>query len=142
MGKAKTGDTVKVHYTGTLPDGTEFDSSSGRDPIEFTIGSGDIIPGFEKAAIGMEPGETKKVTVSTDEAYGERHDELVQTVDRGQIPDSIDVEVGMQLQATGPNDEQLVLTVVHLTDESVTLDANHPLAGQDLTFEIEMIEVR
>jgi len=142
MPQAKEGDTVKVHYTGRLADdGTEFDSSTGRDPLEFAVGARTLIPGFEEAVVGMAPGESKKVEISSEEAYGPHHEEAVQTVQRAEIPEQIDLAVGNVLQATAPNGQQLALTVVELTEETVTLDANHPLAGKDLEFEIELVEI-
>lgn len=142
MAEAKEGDTVKVHYTGTLAeDGTEFDSSSGREPLEFAVGTRTLIPGFEEAVVGMAPGDTKRVEIASSEAYGPHHAEAVQTVQRSEIPPQIDLAIGNVLQATAPNGQQLALTVVSLDEETVTLDANHPLAGKDLVFEIELVEI-
>ncbi len=141
MAKAKSGDTIKVHYTGRLGDGTEFDSSSGQDPIEFTIGANAIIPALELAMVGMEPGESKSVTIVSVEAYGSRDDQLVQVIERGALPEHLEPEVGMQLQATGPNDQMLVLTITDISDANVTVDANHPLAGHDLTFDVELVQI-
>jgi len=141
MSEAKEGDTVKVHYTGKLDDGTEFDSSAGRDPLEFAIGTRTLIPGFEEAVVGMTVGDSKTVQIASEEAYGPHHQEAVQTVPRSEIPAQIDLSVGNVLQATAPNGQQMALTVVELTEEAVTLDANHPLAGKDLTFEIELVEI-
>lgn len=141
MTGAQQGDTVKVHYTGKLEDGSVFDSSIQRDPLEFTIGEGQIIPGFEKAVVGMEAGQNKTVQIESAEAYGPRYEEMVQIVERTQIPDNISLEVGAQLQANHPQGGPIILTVTDLTDAEVTLDANHPLAGKDLTFEIELVEM-
>ena len=141
MTQAKTGDTVKVHYTGTLDDGEEFDSSQGRAPLEFIIGSGSVIPGFESAVVGMSPGETRTVIVGADEAYGAHHPEAVREIGRDRIPSDVDVELGMRLEAQDTDGNRLVLTVVDVNDDTVTLDANHPLAGEDLTFEIELVEI-
>ena len=141
MSQAKSGDTVKVHYTGILEDGTEFDSSSGREPLEFTIGAGNIIPGFEQAVTGMEQGDSKRVVIPAGEAYGDRQDELVQTLPRQDIPDHITLEEGVVLEAESPNGQRMRLTVVDMDDQSVTLDANHPLAGKDLTFDLELVDV-
>ncbi|MBT5047963.1 MAG: peptidylprolyl isomerase [Rhodospirillaceae bacterium] len=141
MTQAKAGDTVRMHYTGKLNDGTEFDSSSGRDPLEFKIGEETIIPTLEQAVIGMTAGATQTVTIAADDAYGPRQDDAVQTVERSMIPENVELTVGGQLQAQAPNGQQLLLTVVEMTDESVTLDANHPLAGMDLTFDIELVEI-
>jgi peptidylprolyl isomerase len=141
MTTAKAGDTVRVHYKGTLTDGTEFDSSSGRDPIEFTVGAGAVIPGFEEAVSGMAVGDRKTVTVPSDNAYGPRQDGLVQDVERSAFPPDIDLTPGQRLQAQGANGETVALTVVESTDATVTIDLNHPLAGEDLTFELEMVDI-
>ena len=141
MAQAKSGDTVKVHYAGKLEDGTEFDSSAGRDPLEFTLGEGGLIPAFEQAVVGMAAGETKTLAIASEEAYGPHREEMVQQVERSQIPDSLELDRGMQLQATRAGGEAVVLTVIEFTDEMVTVDANHPLAGKDLTFEIELVSI-
>ncbi|MEQ8231268.1 MAG: peptidylprolyl isomerase [Gammaproteobacteria bacterium] len=141
MSQAKTGDTVRIHYTGSLTDGTQFDSSSGRDPLEFTIGQGHIIPGLEREVAGMEVGQTKTVTVPADDAYGPHHDEAVHEVQREQIPETIELAIGVELQATAQNGQVMRLRVVELGDDTVKLDANHPLAGQDLVFEVELVEI-
>lgn len=140
MAQAASGDTVRVHYTGRLDDGTVFDSSEGRDPLEFTLGSGQVIPGFDEAVTGMAVGDNSTVTIEPENAYGPRHEEAVQDVSRADIPSDIELAVGMQLQASGPGGE-MVVTVVELTEEAVKLDANHPLAGQSLTFELELVEI-
>jgi FKBP-type peptidyl-prolyl cis-trans isomerase 2 len=141
MSTAQNGNRVKVHYTGTLQDGTPFDSSVGRDPLEFTIGEGGLIPAFEQAVIGMSSGDTKSIDIPATEAYGERSDELVHDVPREVISGDVELEVGMALQAQGPDGQLINLSVVSFDNESVTVDANHPLAGHDLTFAIEMIEI-
>lgn len=141
MTQAKTGDTVRIHYTGKLSDGTTFDSSDGGDPLEFALGAGTIIPGLETGIIGMAVGDSGTVNIAADDAYGPHHAEAVQTVERSEIPDHVELVVGGQLQAQAPNGQQLMLTVMELTDASVTLDANHPLAGKDLTFDVELIEI-
>ena len=141
MTQAKSGDTVQVHYTGTLNDGSQFDSSHGADPIQFTIGDGNLIAGFEQAIIGMAAGDNKSVTIPSDQAYGPHHKDLVHEVQREQIPPEIGLEVGSQLQASGPNGEPVRLVVVGLTDDTATLDANHPLAGEDLTFALELVAI-
>lgn len=138
---AQSGDTVKVHYTGKLRDGTVFDSSDGRDPLEFTIGSGALIEGFEQAVVGMTPGDAKTVDIPSDKAYGPHHEEMVQQIERAVIPDEIDLDVGVRLQASQGEGPPLILTVVELSETSVTVDANHPLAGEDLTFEIDLVEI-
>lgn len=141
MSQVKSGDTVRIHYTGTLTDGSVFDTSEGRDPLEFKVGSGQIIPGLDKAIPGMEVGEKKRVVATSDEAYGPVHEEAKQTAPRSEIPVDIPLEVGMQLQARNERGEVMALTVVDLTDETVTLDANHPLAGKELTFDIELVSI-
>lgn len=143
MSEAKSGDTVKVHYTGTLEDGTEFDSSRGREPLEFTLGEGRIIPGFEEAVIGMQVGDTKTVVIPPENAYGQRHEEAVQQVPKTMIPEELrsQLQVGMQLQARDPNGQPMLLTVMEIDEETVTMDANHPLAGKDLTFDLELVQV-
>ena len=141
MAHAKRGDTVHVHYRGTLADGTEFDSSEGTDPISFTIGAGEVIPGFESAIEGMSAGEKKTETIPADNAYGERRDDLVFTVDRNQMPEGSDVEVGDMLRIGFPDGSSAAVQVSAMDDQSVTLDANHPLAGKDLTFELELVSI-
>ncbi|NLX03986.1 MAG: peptidylprolyl isomerase [Phycisphaerae bacterium] len=141
MAQAKEGDTVKVHYTGKLKDGTVFDQSAGKEPLEFTIGEGRVIPGFEEAVKGMEPGQSKTVEVSSEEAYGPRRDEMILQVDRSRLPEDLDPEVGQQLQSHQENGQTVILTVTDVSEQEVTLDANHPLAGQDLQFEIELVEI-
>ncbi len=141
MSQAKSGDTVQVHYRGTLDDGSEFDSSAGRDPIEFTIGGGMVIAGFDQAVTGMAVGDRKTITIPSDEAYGPKRAELMQQVERGAFPPDLDLEPGRQLQASGPEGENVVLTVVEFNDDFVTVDLNHPLAGENLTFELEMVAI-
>ena len=141
MTQAKSGDTVRIHYTGTLDDGTQFDSSDGRDPLEFALGGGQVIPGFDTAVDGMTVGESKSVTIQPEEAYGERHDQLVQQVPKTTLPDDMELAVGMQLQSQGPDGQVMNLVVAEVEDDSITVDANHPLAGQALTFAIELVEI-
>ncbi|MCT8336653.1 FKBP-type peptidyl-prolyl cis-trans isomerase SlyD [Methanoculleus chikugoensis] len=141
MAQAKAGDTVKVHYTGKLEDGTVFDTSEERTPLEFTIGSGQIIPGFERAVVGMEPGETKTATISPEEAYGQHREDMTITVERGQFPEDINPEPGQQLQVQQPDGRAAIVVVSDVTESTVTLDANHPLAGQPLTFDIELVDI-
>ncbi len=138
---AVAGDTVRVHYTGTLEDGTEFDSSRDRDPIEFVLGAGQVIPGFENAVAGMEPGETKTFTIPADEAYGPHRPELVHRIPRAQVPAEVTLAPGARLEARDQGGRRVVLTVIEVTDEEAVLDANHPLAGKDLTFQIELVAV-
>jgi len=141
MAEAKQGDTVKVHYTGKLEDGTVFDTSAEREPLQFTIGQGQIIPGFEEAVVGMSEGDSKTTQIPSDAAYGPHRDEMIVEVERSQFPPNLDPEVGQQLQIRQPDGQAIVVTVTDLSDESATLDANHPLAGKDLTFDIELVQV-
>lgn len=141
MRKASAGDTVQVHYTGKLDDGSVFDSSKARDPLEFTVGSGQVIAGFDQAVTGMAPGDEKTVRIPAEEAYGARRDDLTFTVDREQFPDELDPEIGQQLQMSHDGQVALV-TVAAVAGGGVTLDANHPLAGRDLTFELELVGIR
>lgn len=141
MTQVKSGDTVQIHYTGTLQDGKTFDSSEGRDPLEFQVGSGQIIPGLDVALPGMAVGETKTVNVPCTEAYGPVNPDMQQAIPRSGIPDDIPLEVGIQLQMQTPQGQTVPVTVVELDEATVTLDANHPLAGQDLTFAIELVAI-
>ncbi|WP_165176846.1 peptidylprolyl isomerase [Desulfovibrio sp. ZJ369] len=137
----RKGDTVRVHYTGTLADGTVFDSSKERDPLEFTLGKGMLIPGFEAAVEGREAGDTVTVTIPADQAYGDVDPELIFTVPRAQVPDHIPQEVGVPLQLSNEQG-QMDVTIAEVGDDEITLDANHPLAGKELTFEIEIVDVK
>jgi peptidylprolyl isomerase len=141
MSEAKQGDTVKVHYQGSLQDGTVFDSSRDRDPLEFTIGEDQVIPGFESAVIGMEPGQSKVVTLEPEDAYGPRRSDLLVEVERERLPSELEVEVGSQVQVRQQDGNARVATIARVGEESVTLDVNHPLAGKDLTFDIELVEI-
>lgn len=141
MSKASSGDTVKVHYTGKLNDDTVFDSSKNRNPLEFKIGSGQVIPGFDSAVAGMTVGDIKSVTIPMDQAYGPYREDMVLKIEKTQFPDHINPEIGQQLQLNRENENPIGVTVTKITDDSVTLDANHPLAGKDLIFEIELIEI-
>jgi len=141
MTQAKAGDTVRINYVGTLDDGQKFDSSEGRDPLEFVVGSGQIIPGLDNAIPGMEVGEKKDVNVPCAQAYGERQDAAQQAVPRAQIPDEIPLEIGAQLQMQTPQGQVMPVTVASVNEEEVTLDANHPLAGKDLNFAIEVVGI-
>ena len=141
MAAAKDGDKVKVHYTGKLDDGTVFDSSDGRDPLEFTIGEGQIIPGFETGVQGMEPGEAKTVKIPADQAYGPHREEGVLVVNRTELPPDMNPEVGEELEVRYQEGQATVVRVTDAAEETVTLDANHPLAGKDLTFDIELVEI-
>jgi len=135
------GQKVKIHYTGTLDDGSQFDSSAGRDPLEFEMGAGMVIPGFEKGVAGMEVGEKKTIHIPAVEAYGERREEMVMQFERSQLPEDLNPEVGMGLQMQGPQGQPVAVTVTAVDDEHITIDANHQLAGQNLNFELELVEV-
>lgn len=141
MSPAKQGDTVKVHYTGTLDDGTLFDSSEEREPLEFEIGSGRIIAGFEAAVIGMNVGESKPTRIASEEAYGVHHPEMVLQVPRSQFPAGIEPELNQQLQLQQPDGTAFAVTITKIENNIITLDANHPLAGQALNFEIRLVDI-
>jgi peptidylprolyl isomerase len=149
MAQAKEGDKVKVHYTGRLDDGEVFDSSECEDegcgcesgPLEFTIGEGNVIPGFEAAVIGMSIGESKEVKIPVDEAYGPHMEELVGVVELSRLPEGVVPEIGGQLEVTREDGESFPVLITSVTETEVTLDANHPLAGRDLTFEIRLLEI-
>jgi FKBP-type peptidyl-prolyl cis-trans isomerase 2 len=141
MAEVKTGDTVHVHYTGTLLDGTTFDSSQGRDPLQFQVGSGQIIPGLDVAIPGMKVGDKKVVKIGADDAYGQVNPDMRQSVPREGIPADIPLEPGTQLQMQTPDGQAMPVTVIEADAASVTLDANHPLAGKDLQFDIELVRI-
>ena len=136
---AKDGNTVKVHYTGTLEDGTVFDTSVEREPLEFTLGEGTLIPGFEEALKGMQVGQSKTVTIPAEDAYGPHIDDLVLVIERDQLPEDLDPKVGQQLQIQQTSGETTVVLVTDVSETTITVDANYPLAGKDLIFEIELI---
>ncbi len=141
MSKVQQGDTVHVHYTGTLEDGTVFDSSQGRDPLEFTLGEGKVIPGFEKAVEGLGVGETTNAILPPEEAYGPRADELIMTVPREQLPEGMSPEVGQQLEMQTQDGQRVPVTVTSVSEEALQIDANHPLAGKSLHFELELVKI-
>ena len=141
MTPVKTGDTVKVHYTGTLNDGTVFDTSIEREPLAFTLGEKQMIPGFEKGVLGMAVDESKTIKIPCDEAYGPHHAERIIEIGRDQVPADMKIEVGQQLEMASQDGQRVIVIAKELTDEKVKLDANHPLAGQDLTFEIKLVEI-
>ena len=139
MTEVKNGDTVRIHYTGTLMDGSVFDSSEGRDPLEFTVGAGQVIEGMDVEMPGMTEGEKKTIQIPCDKAYGPINPAARQAIPREGIPDDIPLEIGTQLQMQSPDGQALPVTVVEVDEATVTLDANHPLAGKDLTFELELV---
>lgn len=142
MSKVKGTDTVLVHYTGKLENGEIFDSSEGRDPLEVSLGQGMVIPGFENGLLDMEVNEKKTIHIPAAEAYGERHDELVQEVPLNQLPPEIKPEVGMQLVSQTPDGQQIPLVVTEVGAENITVDANPPLAGKDLIFDLELVGIK
>lgn len=141
MTEAKINDKVRVHYKGSLQDGTVFDSSEKRQPLEFVIGHGMVIPGFENGVIGMSEGDTKVISIQSEDAYGSYKDDLIGVVDRSRIPDDINLEIGMVLQVRSPEGGVTNVTVSKITDANVTLDLNHPLAGKELVFEVRLLEI-
>ncbi|SDS61132.1 FKBP-type peptidyl-prolyl cis-trans isomerase SlpA [Gillisia sp. Hel1_33_143] len=142
MSQVKANDTVKVHYTGKLADGQVFDSSEGKEPIEFTLGQGQLIPGFEKGLIDMKVNEKKTVTIPKEEAYGEPREELIQEVQKDQLPEEIKPEVGMGLVSKTPDGREMNLLVAEVKDDTIVVDGNHPLAGKDLVFDLEVVEIK
>ncbi len=141
MSQAKDGNTVKVHYTGKLESGEVFDTSKDREPLQFTLGGGNIIPGFDKGVMGMETGEKKTITIPPDDAYGPKRDDLVANVNRADFPENITPEIGQQLQMEQPDGTTMNVVITEMSDQKVTLDANHPLAGKTLIFDVELVEV-
>lgn len=142
MSQVKENDTVKVHYTGKLEDGQVFDSSLQREPLEFTLGQGQLIPGFENGVIDMKVNEKKTISIPKEEAYGEVNKDLFQKVERTQLPEEIKPEVGMTLATRNPDGTERPITITKVEDDHITVDANHPLAGRDLTFELELVEIK
>ena len=140
-GQAKAGDAVKVHYTGKLEDGTVFDTSEGSEPLAFTIGVGEVIPGFDQAVVGMRVGESREVTIQADDAYGERNEALSQTLDRDRVRLGVEPELGMNIEMHAPDGTVIPLTITEVTEKTVTLDANHPLAGLNLHFALQLVQI-
>lgn len=141
MSEAKKGDKVKVHYTGKLVDGSVFDSSVEREPLEFELGAGMMIAGFDKAVHGMKVGDKITTNIVADEAYGQKNDEMVIEVPKAQLPEDLKPEVGQQLAMQQPNGQSIPVVVTKVEDQTVEIDANHPLAGKDLVFDIELVEI-
>jgi FKBP-type peptidyl-prolyl cis-trans isomerase 2 len=141
MSKVEKNNKVKVHYTGRLTNGEQFDSSVGRDPLEFTVGAGQMIPGFDSAVEGMELNEKKTITLAPEQAYGPRHDQLINEVPRTQLPSDMKPEVGQSLVASSQDGRQQRVQVTEVSETSITVDANHPLAGKELIFDIELVEI-
>jgi FKBP-type peptidyl-prolyl cis-trans isomerase 2 len=142
MSQVKQNDTVKVHYTGKLANGEVFDSSLEKDPMEFQVGKGQLIPGFENGIIDMKVNEKKTLVIPMEEAYGEPRKELVQEVPKDKLPEEIKPEVGMGLVSTTPDGNEIQLVVKEVKDDAIVVDGNHPLAGQELTFDIEVVEIK
>ena len=141
MSQAKSGDSVKIHYTGTLDDGTQFDSSEGHEPLEFTLGGGQVIPGFDKAVEGMAVDEKKSVNIPVDDAYGPRLEQMVQEVPKDVLPEDLKLELGMPLQAQNEDGQVIEMVIIAVGDETITVDGNHPLAGQALNFDIHLVGI-
>jgi peptidylprolyl isomerase len=141
MAQAKQGDTVRLHYTGKLQDGTVFDTSRERHPLQFTIGNGKVIAGFEQAVIGMIVGESRTSTIPVEQAYGPRRDDMIIKMNRNQLPPDMAPKVGQRLELTQTDDQSFLATVTEVTDATLTLDANHPLAGKELIFDLELISI-
>ncbi len=141
MVQAKKGDTVRIHYTGRLEDGTVFDTSRRRHPLQFTLGSGQVIAGVENAVAGMNIGESKTAVIPAEQAYGPRRDDMIMTVKKDQLPPDLDAKVGQRLEFTQMDNQTILVTVTGITESSMTLDANHPLAGKTLMFDIELVGI-
>lgn len=141
MAQVKTGDKIKVHYHGKLTNGETFDSSTGREPLEFEVGSGMVIPGFDEGVTGMTVGEKKTVNIPFAEAYGPKNPEMVIEMPKDRFPEDMQVEVGMPLMMSDQQGQQFQVTIAEIKEEAVMLDANHPLAGQDLIFDLELVEI-
>ena len=142
MQQVKKGDTVKVHYHGKLADGATFDSSEGREPLEFEVGCGTVIPGFDTGVTGMEVGEKKTITIPADEAYGPKQEEMIMEFPKDRFPADMVPEVGVQLNMSNGSGQNFPVVIVEVKDDMVILDANHPLAGEDLTFDLELVEIK
>jgi FKBP-type peptidyl-prolyl cis-trans isomerase 2 len=141
MQQVKSGDTVKVHYHGKLTDGTTFDSSEGREPLQFEVGSGQVIPGFDTGVTGMQVGEKRTINIPVDDAYGPKQDDLVMEFPKDRFPEDMVPEVGMQLNMSNGAGQNFPVIIREINEDTVLLDANHPLAGEDLTFDLELVEI-
>ena len=141
MAQAQKGDKVKVHYTGRLDDGSQFDSSKDREPLEFEVGANQVIPGFEDAVVGLSEGESTTVNIPSDQAYGPRIEEMILKVGKDKLPPNFNPELGQKLQLPQQDGQNVIVTITDITDDIIELDANHPLAGKDLTFDIQLVEI-
>jgi FKBP-type peptidyl-prolyl cis-trans isomerase 2 len=141
MQQVKSGDTVKVHYSGRLTDGTTFDSSAGREPLQFEVGSGMVIAGFDNGVMGMQVGDKKTIQIPVDEAYGPKNPDMVIEFPVSEFPDDLQLEVGQRLNMTNGAGQIIPVVITEIGQETVMLDANHPLAGEDLVFDIELVEI-
>ena len=141
MAQAKDGDTIRFHYSGTFEDGTEFDSSRGDDPLEATLGSGQLIPGLEKGLLGMAVGDKETITIAPDEGYGSFREELILKINRDEFPKDVTPKVGQQLRLQKPGNPPFTVLIMEVNDDSIVLDANHPLAGKTLLFSVELMEI-
>jgi len=141
MAITKFGDIVKIHYTGRLEDGDTFVSTAEQKPVEFKVGKGEVIPGLEKAVVGMKPGETKEAKLPPREAFGNKRDELIMAIDRERIPETIDPVTGKQLVVNYKENQSVIFTVTEVTDSEIKLDANHPLAGKEVIIDVELLEI-
>lgn len=141
MQQAKNGDTVQIHYTGKLDDGTVFDSSSGREPLTFTLGAGEVIPGFEMAVVGMSIGDAKTERIEADQAYGGHMEEMILVVPRDNMPEEMNPEIGMVVGLPTDEGDHMPAQIVDISEATITIDANHPLAGQALTFDLELVSI-
>ena len=141
MAQAENGDTVKIHYTGKVDDGSVFSSSSNQGPMQFKLGEGHVILGFEEGVVGMSPGESKSIKIPPEQGLGAHHDQMVQVIDRKQLPPDLEPEVGQQLQVRRSGGQTMLVTLTDISDATVTLDSNHPLAGKALAFDIKLIEI-
>lgn len=141
MAKAKEGDLVKVHYTGKLSDGEIFDTSENREPLAFTIGKGEVIPGFETGVTGLEIGESKTVVIPTEQAYGPRRDEMIYKVGKDKFPPDVELKIGDAFKIGEEQGAPLIVSITDIAETEVTLDGNHPLAGKELTFDIKLVEI-
>ena len=142
MIQVKENNTVKVHYVGKLSDGQVFDTSEGKEPLEFTLGQGKLIAGFEKGLIDMKINEKKTITISKEEAYGESREDLIQEVDKSQLPEDITPEVGMGLVSKSADGNEMNLLIVEVKETTIVIDGNHPLAGKELTFDLEVVDIQ